>query len=115
MISLRILMKVSATIQVATTIGGWMLPIYTDEFRLTAGNGDWSKLRIYQPEAKDDMEKIGISRMNSKEQSTTLAVDMGVEIKNRFSTKMSLAHTWKNLSSATWSSEVIYQGSGRFC
>ena len=49
-------MKVSAFIQVATIIDWWMLPVHTDEFRLTAGNVDWSKLRIYQPEAKDDKE-----------------------------------------------------------
>ena len=99
---------------------------HSGEAHVTAGSGDWSEMRIYQPDVSESKtlifiydnskgttpvetsytEKNGISRTESTSQSTTVSAEMGVEIKSIFSAKTSLSSTWEQSSSTTWSSEV---------
>ena len=96
------------------------------EARVTKGKGDWSALRIYQPTVDDKKEllfsydntkgttpveteyteKMGIYKTKSTSQSTSLAIEMGVEIQSIFSNKSSFSSTWSISSSSTWSTEI---------
>ena len=99
---------------------------HSGEARMTPGSGEWSEMRVYQPdvsESKDLVfvydnskgttpvkttytEKVGISRTDSFSSSTTISTEMGIEIESIFSANTSLSTTWEQSSSTTWSSEV---------
>ena len=93
---------------------------------VTEGSGEWSEMRIYQPDVSESKpcifiydnskgttpvetsytEKTGISRTESQSKSTTITAEIGVEIKSIFSAKSSVSTTWQQSTSTTWTSEV---------
>ena len=99
---------------------------HSGEARVTAGSGEWSEIRVYQPDATEEKkliftydnskgsttvetkytEKIGISRTDSTSVSFTISSEIGAEIEGIFSAKTSMSSTWEQSSSTTWSSEV---------
>ena len=91
--------------------------------RVTKGSGEWSQMRVYQPDVSERRtliftydnskgttpvdtsftETIGISRTDQSGSSYEISGEMGMEIKSIFSAKRSLSAIWEQSTSATWS------------
>ena len=99
---------------------------HSGEARVTPGIGQWSKIRLYQPDIAIERtliftydnskgkttvetkysERVGISRTDATSVSRTVSSEIGMEIKEIFSAKTSSSTKWEQSSSTTWSAEV---------